>query len=167
MVLQNLAHDPRSIVWQGTLLALSVIGSYIRLGPMSIAFDAAAGFTAALLLGPGPGSLVCGLGHLTVALLTGFPLTLPVHLATAAAMAGVGALGGLTARRFGHLAGAAALVAANGLLAPALLSLLPNPLGRGLFAALALPLTLAAAANAFVAFLAAAGLKRAGMKVNA
>ena len=107
----------------GFLLALSVLGSYIKLGPSSIAFDAMSGFVAALLMGPAAGALICGLGHVAVAAATGFPLTLPFHLAVAAAMAGVGALGGMAARRFGLLAGAAAVVVANGLLAPALLAL--------------------------------------------
>lgn len=151
-----------TLVKLGVLLALSVLGSYIKLGPTSIAFDAMSGFVAALLMGPAAGALICGLGHVAVAAATGFPLTLPFHLAVAVAMAGVGALGGLAARRFGLLAAAAVLVAANGLFAPALLALLPNPLGTGLFAVLALPLTAAAAANAAVAYLVALGLKRAG-----
>ncbi|MBP2018435.1 putative membrane protein [Symbiobacterium terraclitae] len=146
----------------GFLLALSLLGSYIKLGPTSIAFDAMSGFVAALLMGPAAGALICGLGHAAAAAVTGFPLTLPFHAATAAAMAGVGALGGLTARRFGALPAAAALVAANGLLAPALLSLLPNPLGVGLFAALWLPLTAATGANAAAALVVVLGLRRAG-----
>jgi len=151
-----------ALVRLAILLALSVLGSYIKLGPGSIAFDSMAGFVAALMMGPAAGVLNCGLGHAAVAAVTGFPLTVPFHLATAVAMAGVGGLGGLTARRFGLTAGAAALVLANGLLAPALLALLPNPMGRGLFAALALPLTVAAGANAAVALLVVLGLRRAG-----
>ncbi|MFB5084857.1 ECF transporter S component [Symbiobacterium thermophilum] len=153
-----------TLVRLGILLALSVLGAYIKLGPSSIAFDAMAGFVAALLMGPAAGALICGLGHVAVAAVTGFPLTLPFHLATAAAMAGVGCLGGLAARRFGLVAGAAVLVVANGILAPALLALLPNPLGLGLFAALALPLTVAAGANAAVALLVVLGLRRAGVE---
>jgi riboflavin transporter len=155
----------RRLVQIAFLVALSVVGSYVKLGPLSIALDGAAGFAAALLLGPGAGALVCAAGHLAVAALTGFPLTLPFHLATAGAMAGVGAIGGLISRRFGAPAGALALVAANGLLAPALLSQLPNPLGPALFQALALPLTMAAAANAAVAWAVVAVLKRTGVRV--
>lgn len=144
------------------LIACSALGAYIKLGPSSIALDAMSGFVAALLFGPAAGALVCGLGHLAAAAATGFPLTLPFHLAVAGAMALVGAAGGWTAQRFGPTWAALALVLANGLLAPALLSLLPNPLGFGLFAALALPLTLAGAANALLALAILAGLKRAG-----
>jgi riboflavin transporter len=154
----------RRLSFLGLLIALSAAGAFIRLGPWSIALDAAAGFLAALLLGPGPGALVCSAGHLASALVTGFPLTLPFHLLVALAMAGVGASGGAAAARFGRAAGAGALVVANGLVAPALLSLVPNPLGHGLFAALVLPLTAGAVANAAVALAAAAALVRMGVR---
>ncbi|HYG59963.1 MAG TPA: ECF transporter S component [Symbiobacteriaceae bacterium] len=157
--MQTATAPTRRLVAFGLLYALSVIGSYIKVGPMSIALDSAPGFLAALAMGPGPGALICALGHLTVALLTGFPLTPPFHLAVAVTMAGVGALGGFTAARFGRWAGAAVLVAANGVAAPAVLSLLPNPMGRGLFAALLVPLLLGAGVNAVIAAVAAKGLK--------
>ncbi|HYF94097.1 MAG TPA: ECF transporter S component [Symbiobacteriaceae bacterium] len=152
----------RRLTLAGIFTALCVIGSYIKLGPLSTAFDSAPGFLAALLLGPVPGAAVCFIGHLTVATLTGFPYGPGFHLLTALAMAGVGALGGFMARRAGPWAAGAAMVVANGVLAPALLSFVPNPLGRGLFAFLLLPLTVAAAANALVAVLAAKVLKRRG-----
>lgn len=146
------------------LIALSALGAYVKIGPGTIAFDSAAGFVAALLLGPVSGAAVCALGHLASALVTGFPLTLPFHLMVAAAMAVVGAVGGLVARRAGPTAGAIALTVANGVGAPAILSLLPNPLGLQLFAVLAAPLTLAAAANAAVALVLVAALRRAGVR---
>lgn len=139
---------------------MSAAGTYVRLGPGSIAFDSAAGFLAALVLGPGAGALICSLGHLAAAAVTGFPLTLPFHLLIAVSMAGVGALGGAVAVRTNLLAGAVALVLANGVLVPALLSLVPNPMGRALFVTLVLPLTLAATANAVVAVIVARVLKR-------
>ena len=154
----------RRLVVTGLLIALSVIGSYVKFGPFSIALDSAAGFVAALLLGPAAGALVCFLGHLTVAGLTGFPLTPLFHLFTALAMAGVGAAGGLTARRFGPWPAAVVMVLANGFAAPLLLSLLPNPLGAGLLAVLWLPLTLAASANALVAVLVTLALNRTGIR---
>lgn len=143
------------------LIALSAIGGLIKLGPYSIALDTAAGFLAALILGPAAGALVCGLGHLASAGTAGFPLSPLFHLLVAAAMAGVGALGGMAASRFGVTAGALALVLANGLLAPGLLALAPNPLGTGLFAALVLPLTLAATANAVLAVALTGALRKA------
>lgn len=144
------------------LVALSALGAHVRLGPWSLAFDSMSGFVAALLLGPGPGALVSALGHLAAAGVTGFPLTLPFHLLVALVMAGVGAAGGLAARRYGLGMGVAALILTNGLVAPALLSTLPNPLGAGLFAALALPLTAAAAVNGLAALAVSLALKRRG-----
>lgn len=145
------------------LVALSVLGSFLKLGLYSIALDAADGFLAALVLGPGAGGLVLALGHLSVALVTGFPLTLPFHLAVAVAMALVGLLGGWIAQRFGLIAGSVVLVLANGILAPLLLAFMPNPLGFGLFAALVLPLTVGAVVNAAVALLLVGVLRRLGV----
>lgn len=149
-------------IYLGILVALSALGAYVRLGPWSIAFDSMSGFVAALLLGPGPGALVSALGHLAAAGVTGFPLTLPFHLLVALAMAGVGAAGGAVARRHGLGMGVAALILTNGLVAPALLAVLPNPLGVGLFAAMAVPLTAAATANGFAALAISLALKRQG-----
>lgn len=143
----------RRLVYSGLLIALSIIGSYVKLGPLSIALDAAAGFLAALTLGPAAGALVCSMGHLGVALATGFPLTPVFHLAVALTMAGVGAAGGAAAPRFGYLAATVIMVLLNGAAAPAVLALLPNPLGTGLFLAMVGPLSLAAAVNGAVALL--------------
>lgn len=156
--------DSGSIRWVqlGVLVALSALGAYIKLGPWSIAFDAVSGFLAALALGPGAGALVCGLGHLTAAGATGFPLTLPFHLTVALVMGVVGATGGYVARHTSAGMGVITLVFANGVAAPAVLSYLPNPMGTGLFAALVLPLSLAATANALAAWLVLVGLNRAG-----
>lgn len=153
----------KRLILVGLLVALSVVGAFIRLGPWSLAFDATAGFVAALLMGPGPGAAVCAIGHLAAAYATGFPLSPPLHLMIALTMALVGAAGGAAAARSGRLTGAALMVVANGVAAPALLTLLPNPLGRGLFLATVLPLTAASALNAAVALLAAAALVRIGV----
>lgn len=146
------------------LITLSAVGAYVKLGPGTIAFDSAAGFVAALLLGPAAGATACALGHLASAVVTGFPLTPQFHLLVALAMGAVGAVGGVAARRAGLTAGAIVLTIANGIGAPAVLALLPNPLGPRLFVALAAPLTLAAAANAAVALALTTAIRRAGVK---
>ncbi|MDB4897435.1 MAG: hypothetical protein JWN15_3697 [Firmicutes bacterium] len=153
----------KQLVLVGLLVALSVVGAFIRLGPWSIAFDATAGFLAALLLGGSAGAAVCALGHLAAAAATGFPLSPPLHLMIALTMAVVGAAGGAAAARFGRPTGAAVMVLANGIGAPALLSLMPNPLGRGLFLATVAPLTAGATANAAIALMVAAALVRIGV----
>lgn len=154
----------RHLAVPALLIALSAVGAYVKIGPGTIAFDSAAGFVAALLLGPATGAATCALGHLASALVTGFPLTPQFHLLVAMAMGAVGAVGGLAARRAGFTAGAIVLTIANGIGAPAVLALLPNPLGSRLFAALAAPLTLAAAANVVVAMVLVTAIRRAGVK---
>jgi hypothetical protein len=47
----------RDLTLQALLVALSALGSLIKLGFYSVAFDSTAGFVAALLLGPGVGAL--------------------------------------------------------------------------------------------------------------
>jgi len=76
----------KSLVITGLLIALSFIGSHITiLG--SIAFDSLPGFLAALLLGPLYGAAIGLIGHMLTAMTSGFPLTMPLHLAIALAMA--------------------------------------------------------------------------------
>ncbi|AYM02449.1 ECF transporter S component [Levilactobacillus yiduensis] len=68
------------------LLALCIIGANIKiLG--SIALDSAPAFLGTLLLGPWVGAFLGFFGHMTSAMLSGFPLTLPVHLIVGGMMA--------------------------------------------------------------------------------
>lgn len=67
------------------LIAMCVIGANIKLMG-SVAFDAAPAFIGTLLLGPMYGAVLGIFGHLTSALLAGFPLTLPIHLIVAGMM---------------------------------------------------------------------------------
>lgn len=69
----------RRIVLAAMLLALCVVGANIKIMG-SIAFDSAPAFLGAILLGPWFGAFLGIFGHLTSAALSGFPLTLPVHL---------------------------------------------------------------------------------------
>ena len=75
--------------------ALSVVGSFIQLpSPVStVALDSAPGFFAALYFGPLDGFCVFGLGHLSTAIVHGFPLGflhLPIAVGLAIAGAAVG-----------------------------------------------------------------------------
>lgn len=75
--------------------ALSVVGSFIQLpSPVStVALDSAPGFFATLYFGPLDGFCVFGLGHLSTAIVHGFPLGflhLPIALGLAVAGAAVG-----------------------------------------------------------------------------
>ncbi|KRN96179.1 hypothetical protein IV55_GL001565 [Furfurilactobacillus siliginis] len=61
------------------LLALCVVGANVKIMG-SIALDSAPAFLGAILLGPWFGAFLGFFGHMVSALLSGFPLTLPVHL---------------------------------------------------------------------------------------
>ncbi len=76
--------------------ALSVVGSFLKIpSPVgSLAFDSAPGFFVALFFGPLEGALVCGLGHLATAFVSGFPLGV-LHVPIALGMALAGAAIGL------------------------------------------------------------------------
>lgn len=67
------------------LLALCVIGANVKIMG-SVAFDSAPAFLGAVLLGPWFGATLGLFGHLVSAVLTGFPLTLPIHLIIGVAM---------------------------------------------------------------------------------
>ena len=74
------------IALMALFIALSFIGANIRIFG-SIAFDSLPAFLAALLLGPLPGAVIGFIGHLLTALMSGFPLSAPLHLVIALAMA--------------------------------------------------------------------------------
>jgi len=72
--------------------ALAVVGSFIKPGgPVaSLAFDSFAGFFVALRFGAVEGALVCGLGHLATAAVSGFALGwLHIPIALGMALAGL------------------------------------------------------------------------------
>ncbi|MGM0125851.1 hypothetical protein IGI37_003252 [Enterococcus sp. AZ194] len=67
------------------LLALMIVGSMIKFFG-SIALDSLAAFVGAALFGPVIGLFLGVAGHLLTAVISGFPLSLPVHLLVAAMM---------------------------------------------------------------------------------
>ncbi|MBF2630607.1 alpha-ribazole transporter [Listeria seeligeri] len=75
----------QKLVLCAMLIVMCVIGANIKLMG-SVAFDAAPAFIGTLLLGPMYGAILGIFGHLTSALLAGFPLTLPIHLIVAGMM---------------------------------------------------------------------------------
>jgi uncharacterized membrane protein len=69
----------RNLLITALFIALSFIGANIKiLG--SIAFDSMPAFLGALILGPVYGALIGAIGHFLTAAISGFYLTLPVHL---------------------------------------------------------------------------------------
>jgi uncharacterized membrane protein len=80
-------------------IALSFIGANVKvLG--SIAFDSMPAFLGTLLLGASYGAVIGAAGHFLTALLSGFPLTLLVHIITMGIMAVTMAAFGIIYRRF-------------------------------------------------------------------
>jgi len=74
------------LVLTALLIALAFAGANIRIFG-SIAFDSLPAFLAALLLGPLYGATIGFIGHLLTALLSGFPLGVPLHIVISASMA--------------------------------------------------------------------------------
>ncbi|KAF0994703.1 ECF transporter S component [Geobacillus sp. TFV-3] len=139
----------RRFAWIAVCLALSVIGSFIKLPTFvgSIALDSAPALVAAAVLGPRAGAAVAGLGHLVSALIGGFPLG-PVHWFVALEMAGLGALFAVLHRRGWKISSAVVFFIGNAFLAP-----LPLAVSFGwpfVFAVIP-PLSAAAAVNVLIA----------------
>lgn len=89
----------RTMTAYALLIALCAIGGQIHFGVYSIGFDSSPAFVGALMLGPVAGTVLGALGHLATAASTGFPLSVPIHVAVAIVMAGTGASIGYIAKR--------------------------------------------------------------------
>ncbi|OQP05971.1 ECF transporter S component [Geobacillus sp. 46C-IIa] len=139
----------RRFAWLAVCLALSVIGSFIKLPTFvgSIALDSAPALVAAAVLGPRAGATVAGLGHFISAYVGGWPLG-PFHWLVACEMAGLSALFAAMYGRGWRFGGAAAFFVGNVFLAP-----LPLVVSFGwpFVAAIIPPLSAAAAANVLIA----------------
>lgn len=132
-------------------IALAALGSYIIIpGPTgSIALDSAPGFIAVILLGPGEGALVLGLGHLLSAVRAGMPLG-PAHLLIAFLMAAIAPVYSYIWKKAGPVGAGLAGVLMNGVVING--ALIPV-FGVAFFWALLLPLSLAASFNILMASL--------------
>ena len=82
----NTKVNTKYLVLAALFIALSFIGANIRIFG-SVAFDSLPAFLAALLLGPFYGAVIGLIGHLLTATLSGFPLSLPLHIVIAVSMA--------------------------------------------------------------------------------
>lgn len=126
------------------LLALTVIGANISfLG--SIALDSFPAFLGTLLLGPVAGAFLGGMGHLLSALLSGFPMTLPIHLFIAVMMGVTMYLFGLSRQKTGnrYVSGLVAYIVNVVIELGVLIPILTWPVVVGLF----IPLSLATLVN--------------------
>ena len=89
----------RTITTYAILIALCAIGGQIHFGVYSIGFDSSPAFVGALMLGPVAGAVLGALGHIATAASTGFPLSVPIHVAIGLVMAGTGASIGYITKR--------------------------------------------------------------------
>ncbi len=141
-------------------IALSAVGGSIKVAG-SIAFDSTPAFLGALLIGAPEGALIGAAGHLFSALLAGFPLTLPMHLAIAAEMAGICFVTGWLYHRVHAplVVASFCAFALNGFASPLIMLIWPG-FGLGALLPLWIPLIAASAANVVVASLLQIALKK-------
>ncbi|MGO1383489.1 MAG: ECF transporter S component [Arachnia sp.] len=142
--------SPKRIARIAILVALSAVGALIKLPSPTgtVALDSAPGFVAAAAFGPGEGAIVGAIGHMFSALITGFPLGLPVHLLVAAATILWVGLFGFIARRISIWVAAPVGILLNSVGGAAML--IPIH-GVGIFAALVVPLLVGSTINVVIA----------------
>lgn len=141
----------KQLVILGLCIALSYIGSYIKISG-TIALDALPAFFAAILLGPFIGGAVGFVGHMLTALLSGFPLSFPIHLVVAIMMFFSCAIFGYVYKKVNPILGIIAGVVMNGpvslAVAAAVVDLLvAKGAGLGMFMGMIIVLTIGAAIN--------------------
>ena len=143
------------VVLMGLFIAMSVIGAYIKIPNAvtgSIAFDSFPAFVGALILGGIPGAIIAFLGHMVSAAITGFPMTLPIHLFIGFQMAIIMFVFSFAAKRTNIIVASVIAIILNGVVAPACFILIPN-MGMPVFIAILLPLLVASVANVLAAVL--------------
>ncbi|ATW27921.1 ECF transporter S component [Candidatus Formimonas warabiya] len=140
----------RRLVRIALLVALSVVGANIKIPSIlgTPALDSMPGYFAAAVLGGKEGALIAALGHMFTALTAGFPLTVPVHLLTAAEMGICAFVFGFLFRKTNPLIAVIIATVLNGVGAPA--SMIPI-MGVGVFYALLAPLLIASGLNIVLA----------------
>jgi len=141
----------RKMILIALFCAMAYVGANLKIAG-SIAFDSSPAFLCAMLMGGLPGATAGTLGHMFSAMLSGFPLTLPLHIVIGVEMGIICFVTGILVKKSGWPIWLAAIVTLvlNAFVSPAILIIWP---GFGLNAALAIfvPLLLASAANVILA----------------
>ena len=156
---------PKRIARVAILVALSAVGAFIKLPSPTgtVALDSAPGFLAAAAFSPGEGAIVGMLGHMFSALITGFPLGLPIHILVAVATIVWVGLFGLVARKINIWVAIPVAILLNGVGGAALLI----PIyGLGIFATLVLPLLVGSTINVVIAVAVVKVLDLTGLSEN-
>lgn len=147
----------RLITSCGLLIALSAIGALIKIQG-TIALDSMPGYFAALYISPMAGGLVAALGHFLTAITSGFPLTFPMHIMLMLVMGIVAYVFGLVGKKVNGMIACIVATILNGpvstLIAAFTAKVIGLPFnGVAMFAALAIPLTIASAVNVVFAYI--------------
>lgn len=131
--------------------ALSAVGAKFPIYG-SIALDSLPAFLAAILLGGPEGAIIGAMGHMLSALLSGFPLTIPLHLVIASEMAAICFVTGwlVNERHLPIWAAAIVTFVLNAFVSPLILIAWPG-MGWGVCLTLLLPLVIGSAVNAAAA----------------
>ncbi|MDA3845400.1 MAG: ECF transporter S component [Vallitaleaceae bacterium] len=141
----------------GLLIAIAVILSYPMFKLMgSIGFDSMPAFLGAAVIGPIAGGFIGSIAHMVSALLTGMPLSLPIHLVVAVTMYMSCFAYGWTRKRSNRYLAIIVGIVMNGPISLGLSSLVAMAIGYPfagmlMFATLIVPLTLAASVNVIIA----------------
>jgi len=150
----------KKVIYMALFIALSYLGANIKmLSPTgTVALDSMPGFLAALVIGPVSGAFCAFLGHIFTSLLSGFPLTFPLHLLIGVEMGIFACIFGKVYKK-NSLIGDAAGILLNGIIAPA--SFIPlKGFGIPFFLAMVFPLLFASFINIILADLVFRGLKK-------
>ncbi len=157
---------PKRIARVAILIALSAVGAFIKIPSPTgtVALDSAPAFVAAAAFSPGEGAIVGAIGHMFSALVTGFPLGLPIHALVAASMIVFIWLFGFVARKTNIWVAIPVGILLNGVGGAALLI----PIyGVGIFVTLLLPLLVGSAINVIIAAAVVKVLDATGLSENA
>ncbi|NGU66764.1 ECF transporter S component [Clostridium perfringens] len=161
--------DVKSLCFSAILIAISVILANFPIFS-SIALDSMPAFVGGIIISPVVGGIIGLLAHLFVALRTGFPLSLPVHILVALEMFVVVYITSIIFNRgkvilagiVGTLLNGIGFTFITGVFMYFVLGGM-NPVD--FLKLLGLPLTLASLVNIVIAFIVSKGLKNANIQV--
>ncbi len=145
----------KDLVTTGLMIAMAaVLAQFPIFG--SIAFDAMPAFLSAAMIGPILGGIVGFIAHLLVAMFTGFPFSLPLHLLIAVMMFVSCFIYGKVRQEHNRYLAMALAIVMNGPISLAFISILAKILGMPfsgliMFTSLLLPLLIGATVNIVVA----------------
>lgn len=135
----------------GILVGLSFILGMVKIAG-SIALDSTPAFLAVFIFKDYKGALVGGLGHLLSAVTAGFPLGVPIHLATAAIMFIMLYVAAILVKKTNIVTGIGFILLVNTFVAP-LVVFIAAPFSVEVYTGFIVPLGLATIINLVLALL--------------